>query len=84
MGFPSPLGPLGSEPIILSEPWAQAAKDARIYDALMALPQKLDTFVGIGGGFLYWGKRGELASYWKENHEWFMSKKSWTSIFLLF
>lgn len=55
MGFPSPprvpLGP--PEPIILSEPWAQAAKDARIYDALMALPQKLDTFVGIGGGFLY-------------------------------
>ena len=59
MGFPSPLGPLGSlEPIILFEPWAQAAKDARIYDALMALPQKLDTFVGIGGVFLYWEKRG--------------------------
>ena len=56
MGFPSPLGPLGS-----LEPWAQAAKDARIYDALMALPQKLDTFVGIGGRFLYWGKKGGIS-----------------------
>ena len=71
------IGYVGQEPVLFAtsamknikagddsisdEQVMEAAKGAQIYETLMGLPDKFETFVGAGGGLLSGGQRQRLA-----------------------